>query len=36
MDLGEVGWGDVDWIGLAKDRNMLRALANSVLNLRVP
>jgi hypothetical protein len=22
MDLGEVGWGDVDWIGLAQDRNM--------------
>jgi hypothetical protein len=21
MDLGEVGWGDVDCIGLAKDRN---------------
>jgi hypothetical protein len=21
MDLGEVGWGDVDWIGVAKDRN---------------
>jgi hypothetical protein len=21
MDIGEVGWGDVDWIGLAKDRN---------------
>jgi hypothetical protein len=21
MDLGEVRWGDVDWIGLAKDRN---------------
>jgi hypothetical protein len=21
MDLGEVGWGDVDWIGLAQDRN---------------
>jgi hypothetical protein len=20
MDLGEVGWSDVDWIGLAKDR----------------
>jgi hypothetical protein len=20
-DLGEVGWGDVDWIGLARDRN---------------
>jgi hypothetical protein len=36
MDLGEVGWDDVDWIGLAKDRNMWRALVNSVLNLRVP
>jgi hypothetical protein len=34
--LGEVGWGDVDWIGLAKDRNRWRALVNSVLNLRVP
>jgi hypothetical protein len=30
MDLGEVGWGGVDWINLA------RALVNSVLNLRVP
>jgi hypothetical protein len=36
MDLGEVGWGDVDWIGLAKDRNRWTALVNSVLNLRVP
>jgi hypothetical protein len=36
MDLGEVGWGDVDWIGLAKDRNRWRALVNSLLNLRVP
>jgi hypothetical protein len=35
MDLREVGWGDVDWIGLAKDRNRWRALVNSVLNLRV-
>jgi hypothetical protein len=35
MDLGEVGWGDVDWIGLAKDRNRWKALVNSVLNLRV-
>jgi hypothetical protein len=34
-DLGEVGWGDVDWIGLAKDRNRWKALVNSVLNLRV-
>jgi hypothetical protein len=33
MDLGEKGWGDVDWIGLAKDRNRWRAAVNSVLNL---
>jgi hypothetical protein len=36
MDLGEVGCGDVDWIGLAKDRNRWRAIVNWVLNLRVP
>jgi hypothetical protein len=36
MDLGEVGWGDVDWIDLAQDRNRWRAVVNSVLNLRVP
>jgi hypothetical protein len=35
-DLGEVRWSDVDWIGLAKDRNRWRAVVNSVLNLRVP
>jgi hypothetical protein len=35
MDLGEVGWGDVDWIGLAQDRNRWRALVTSALNLRV-
>jgi hypothetical protein len=36
MDLGEVGWGVVDWIGLAQDRNRWRAVVNSLLNLRVP
>jgi transcription termination factor 2 len=36
MDLGEVEWGDVDWICLAQDRNKWRALVNSVVNLRVP
>jgi hypothetical protein len=36
MDLVEVGWGDVDWIGLAQDRNRWTALVNLVLNLRVP
>jgi hypothetical protein len=36
MDLVEVGWGDVDWIGLAQDRDRWRALVNSVLKLRFP
>jgi hypothetical protein len=36
MDLGEMEWSDVDWIGLAKDRDKWRALANSVMNLQVP
>jgi hypothetical protein len=36
MDLGEMGWDDVDWIGLAKDRNRWRAVVNSVLKLQVP
>jgi hypothetical protein len=36
MDLVDVGWGDVDSIGLAQDRDRWRALVNSVLNLRVP
>jgi hypothetical protein len=36
MDLVEVGWGDVDWIGLAQDRDMWRAVVISVLNIRVP
>jgi hypothetical protein len=35
-DLGEVGWSELDWIGLAKHRNRRRAVVNSVLNLRVP
>jgi hypothetical protein len=36
VDLGETGWGDVDWIVLAQDRNRWRALVNLVLNLWVP
>jgi hypothetical protein len=32
MDLGEVGWGDVDWIGLAQDRHRWRAFVNVVMN----
>jgi hypothetical protein len=34
MDLGEVGWGDADWINLAQDRDQWKALVNAVLNLR--
>jgi hypothetical protein len=33
MDLLEIGWGSVDWIGLAQ--NMI-ALVNTVMNLRFP
>jgi hypothetical protein len=29
LDLLEFGWGDVDWIGLAQNRNRWRALVNS-------
>jgi hypothetical protein len=36
MDLVEIRWGDVDWIGLAQDRDKWRAVMNTVLNLQVP
>jgi hypothetical protein len=36
MDLGELGWGDMDWIGRAQDRDKWRSLVNAVMNLRVP
>jgi hypothetical protein len=36
MDLQELGIWDVDWIGLAQDRDRRRALVNAVMNLRVP
>jgi hypothetical protein len=31
MDLLEIGWGDVDWIGLVQDRDKWRALVNAVI-----
>jgi hypothetical protein len=36
MDLAEIGFGGVNWNGLAQDRGRWRAVVNSVLNLRVP
>jgi hypothetical protein len=36
MDLGEIGWGSVDWIDLAQDMDQWRALVNMVMNLWVP
>jgi hypothetical protein len=35
MDLGEIGWGDMDWIGLAQDRDKWRALVKALLNFQV-
>jgi hypothetical protein len=36
MNLVEVGWSDVNCIGLTEDSDRWRALVNSVLNLRIP
>jgi hypothetical protein len=35
MDLREIGWGSVNWIQLAQDRDRWHALVNMVMNLRV-
>jgi hypothetical protein len=34
-DLREIGLGGVDWIGLAQDRDLWRAVVSAVMNLRV-
>jgi hypothetical protein len=36
MDLREIGWGGMDWIDVAQDRDQWRVLVNTVMNLRVP
>jgi hypothetical protein len=34
MELREIGWGGMDWIDLAQDRDQWRALVNTAMNLR--
>jgi hypothetical protein len=34
--LREIGWGGMDCIDLAQDRNQCRALVNTVMNILVP
>jgi hypothetical protein len=36
MDLREIGFGDVDWIHWAQDRDRWLALVITVMNLRIP
>jgi hypothetical protein len=33
MDIREIGWGGMEWINLAQDRDQWRALVNTVMNL---
>jgi hypothetical protein len=35
MDLRDVGWGGMDWIDLAQNRDQWRALLNTVMNLGI-
>jgi hypothetical protein len=35
MDIREIGWGSVEWIQLAQDKDRWRALVNTVVNLWV-
>jgi hypothetical protein len=36
MELRDIGWGGMDWVDLAQDRDQWRALMNTVMYLRVP
>jgi hypothetical protein len=36
IDHREIGWGGMDWIHMAQDRDQWQALVNMVTNIRVP
>jgi hypothetical protein len=36
VDLREIGWNDINWVDLARDRDQWRPVVNTVMNLRVP
>jgi hypothetical protein len=35
MDLRGIGWKSVEWIHLAQDRDLWRAVVNALMNLRI-
>jgi hypothetical protein len=35
MDLGKIGWGGMNWIDLAQDRDHWKAIVNVLMNLRI-
>jgi hypothetical protein len=36
MDVNDIGWEGVDWIGLTQDRDKLRPVVNTGMNIWVP